>query len=268
MNIKNRQTKARDDSLEKIERIIESQNLLENKLLVIRLDEGQITDKSLTGLIANELMSRYQRPVLLLNKVVNLDENSGSKITWEGSGRGYGKSKLTNFKDFLIGTKLVMYAEGHQNALGVGIEDENIDKFIYFTNEALKNFDFSPAYDVDLIYQYGDMKPADIIELAELKSIWGQGVEEPKIAVENIKVNKSNLNLMSADKNPTLKITLPDGTSLIKFKSCKEEYEKLYSDLGCVTINIVGTCERNVWNGMINPQIIITDYEVVDTQQY
>ena len=263
MNIKNRQTKARDDSLEKIERIIESQNLLENKLLVIRLDEGQITDKSLTGLIANELMSRYQRPVLLLNKVVNLD-----KITWEGSGRGYGKSKLTNFKDFLIGTKLVMYAEGHQNALGVGIEDENIDKFIYFTNEALKNFDFSPAYDVDLIYQYGDMKPADIIELAELKSIWGQGVEEPKIAVENIKVNKSNLNLMSADKNPTLKITLPDGTSLIKFKSCKEEYEKLYSDLGCVTINIVGTCERNVWNGMINPQIIITDYEVVDTQQY
>ena len=276
MNIKNRQTKARDDSLEKIERIIESQNLLENKLLVIRLDEGQITDKSLTGLIANELMSRYQRPVLLLNRVVNemtiLDDNGKpkaiQKITWEGSGRGYGKSKLTNFKDFLIGTNLVMYAEGHQNALGVGIEDENIDKFIYFTNEALKNFDFSPAYDVDLIYQYGDMKPADIIELAELKSIWGQGVEEPKIAVENIKVNKSNLNLMSADKNPTLKITLPDGTSLIKFKSCKEEYEKLYSDLGCVTINIVGTCERNVWNGMINPQIIITDYEVVDTQQY
>ena len=213
-------------------------------------------------------MSRYQRPVLLLNKVINLDENSEPKITWEGSGRGYGKSKLTNFKDFLIGTNLVMYAEGHQNALGVSIEDENIDKFIYFTNEALKNFDFSPAYDVDLIYQYGDMKPADIIELAELKSIWGQGVEEPKIAVENIKVNKSNLNLMSADKNPTLKITLPDGTSLIKFKSCKEEYEKLYSDLGCVTINIVGTCERNVWNGMINPQIIITDYEVVDTQQY
>lgn len=264
MNIKNRQTKARDDSLEKIERIIESQNLLENKLLVIGLDEGQITDTSLTGLIANELMSRYQRPVLLLNKRVS-DEG---KITWEGSGRGYGKSKLTNFKDFLVATGLVMYAEGHQQALGVGITDENFNKFIQITNEMLKNFDFSPAYDVDLIYQYGDIKPTDILELAELKSIWGQGVEEPKIAIEGIKVSKSNLALMSADKNPTLKITLPDGMSLIKFKSCNEEYEKLYSDLGCVTINIVGTCERNIWNGMINPQIIITDYEVVGTLPY
>ena len=134
--------------------------------------------------------------------------------------------------------------------------------------QKLKDFNFTPCYKVDYIFQNDDMNINDILELANLKSVWGQGVEEPLIAIERVKVYKDNVRLMSADKNPTLKITLPNGMSLIKFRSSNEEYESLCSDLGCVTINIVGTCERNVWNGMINPQIIITDYEVVDTQQY
>ena len=73
---------------------------------------------------------------------------------------------------------------------------------------------------------------------------------------------------MSKDKNPTLKITLPNGTSLIKFKSSEEEFNELYSELGCVTINIIGKCEKNVWNFTINPQVIIEDYEIVGRSQY
>ena len=44
---------------------------------------------------------------------------------------------------------------------------------------------------------------------------------------------------MSKDKNPTLKITLPNGISLIKFKSSEEEFNNLYSE-GYITINAVG----------------------------
>ena len=73
---------------------------------------------------------------------------------------------------------------------------------------------------------------------------------------------------MSPDKSPTLKITLSNGTSLIKFKSSQEEYEKLHSETGCVTINIVGKCERNIWNGTVTPQIIIEDYEIINKQEY
>ena len=68
---------------------------------------------------------------------------------------------------------------------------------------------------------------------------------------------------MSKDKNPTLKIKLNNGCSLIRFKSSEEEYEKLYSDLGCVKINVVGRCERNIWNGMTTAQVIISDYEII-----
>jgi hypothetical protein len=35
-------------------------------------------------------------------------------------------SELTNFKEFLMSTGLVEYAEGHANAFGVGIKDCNI----------------------------------------------------------------------------------------------------------------------------------------------
>ena len=274
-NIKNRQTKARDAALEIIERTIKEQNLLENKILVVKLDTFA-TDKNLTGLIANQLMAQYQRPVLLLNKTIQEIECLGTKgerlvlqdISWEGSGRGYDKSKFDNLREFLKESGLVMYAEGHANALGVGIKDFNIDNFINYSNDSLADFDFTPCYKVDFIFVGNDFNGKDIVKIAELKSLWGQGVEEPLVAIENIKLTSSNVTLMSKDKSPTLKITLPNGTSLIKFKSSQEEYEKFYSELGCITINIVGTCGRNEWNGIVEPQIIIEDFEIVNEQKY
>ena len=52
-NIKNRQTKTRDEYLINIENLIEENDLLKNKLLVIQLDSNFGTDKNLTGLVAN-----------------------------------------------------------------------------------------------------------------------------------------------------------------------------------------------------------------------
>jgi single-stranded-DNA-specific exonuclease len=265
LNIKNRQTKARDTSLSVIEQIIETKNLLNHKFLVIKLEPEHAADRNLTGLIANQLMAKYQRPVLLLNQVI---DPTTKQVTWEGSGRGYDKSKFDNLREYLKQTNLIMYAEGHANALGVGVTDENFETFINQVDDDLKEFDFTPCTKVDIIFQADNFNGNDIVDLAELKHVWGQGVEEPFVAVEHINVTKNNLHLMSADKNPTLKITLPNGTSLIKFKSSKEEYESLYSDLGCVTINVVGKCERNVWNGSITPQILIEDYEIVGNTQY
>ena len=257
-NIKNRQTKARDAALENIERIIKEKNLLDNKILAIKLDTFA-ADRNLTGLIANQLMARYQRPVLLLNK---------TEDGWEGSGRGYDKSKFDNLREFLKESELVMYAEGHANALGVGIRDIDFKTFVEYSNRELAEFDFTPCYKVDFIFNGSDFRGKDIVEIAELKSLWGQGVDEPFVAIEHINVSAGNIVLMSPDKSPTLKITLPNGTSLIKFKSSQEEYEKLRSETGCITINIVGKCERNIWNGTVTPQIIIEDYEIVGEQKY
>lgn len=61
------------------------------------------------------------------------------------------------------------------------------------------------------------------------------------------------LHLMSKDKNPTLKITLANGVSIIKFKSSEEEYDSLYSESGATTITVIGKCERNVYLGNTTP---------------
>lgn len=262
-NIKNRQTRTRDATLETIETLIKTNNLLNNKLLVIQLDNIS-ADRNLTGLIANQLMSKYQRPVLILNKVFHND----GVITWEGSGRGYDKSSLKDFRQFCQDTGLVMYAEGHPNAFGCGITDDKIQLFITVTNEVLKNIQFIPSYIVDFIYHNIDVKPEDITDIATLKNLWGQGIEEALIALEDVPVTAENLNLMAKDKNPTLKITLPNKISIIKFKSSEEEFEKLYTEHGKVSINIIGRCSINEWNGIITPQILVEDYEIVSRSEY
>lgn len=255
-NIKNKQTRLRDSNVELIEKIIKEKGLLNNKVLIVPTDFEM--DVNLTGLIANQLMSKYQRPVILLHKKENL---------WEGSGRGYEKSDLHNFKDFVNNSKLIEYGEGHQGAFGIGIKDSNLNSFIEYCNNQLKNYDFSSKYLVDYIYDISNMNPNDILKIAELKSIYGQNLEEPLIAIENIKITSENLKLMSENKNPTLKISLFNGLDLIKFKSSKEEYESLLSD-GCVVINVVGKCNSNEWNGKCSPQITIEDYEVISKMNY
>jgi len=79
--------------LANIEARIEEENLLDNKLLILRVPEEEV-DKNLAGLIANQLANKYARPTLVL-RIIN--ESDGS-ILYAGSGRNYTNSKLENFR--------------------------------------------------------------------------------------------------------------------------------------------------------------------------
>ena len=264
-NIRNRQNKARDASLEIIERIIEEKNLLENQVLAVKLEGKNESNRNITGLIANQIMGRYQRPVLILNRTVHDEDPDNVYVTWDGSGRNANGTDLTNFQEFLQESGYFEFAEGHDNAFGVSIRDEYFADFIEYANEKLKDVDFSPKYTPDVIYFANMVHGSEILKLADLGHIWGQGVEEPTVVITDIKVDKNNLNLFGS----TLKIALPsdEGISLVKFRSSNEEYESLYSELGCVTINVVGKCSRNTgWDD--KPQIIIDDYEIVGRTAY
>ena len=270
-NIKNRQTKTRDASLEIIEQLIEEQNLLDNKVLLIKLGEAQRT--TLGGLIANQLMSIYQRPVLILSKTEHdvLDEQGkvvDTEFWWEGSGRGPNVPGLEDCKAFYESSNLVEYGQGHANAFGIGIRDVNIDEFLNWCNNALKDFDFTPNYKVDFIIEAKRMTDSkfDLYNLIEYSDIWGQEVQQPLIAIKDLVITKENLQLM---KGTTLKIIAPaePDISLIRFRSSEQEYEILCApDLGCVTIDVIGVCERNSYND--KPQIIIKDYIIKDRQDY
>lgn len=276
-NIKSRQTKARDNTLATVKQIIKQNNLLDHKILIICIPKETYIEKNLTGLIANQLMAEYQRPVLLLNETqyeMEVFDTFGNletvltRKTWEGSARGYDKSALTDFRKFCLDKQWApWYAEGHANAFGFGIFDDALPMFIQECDNELKDFEFTPCYSVDFIFNADNFNPKDIIEIADLKSLWGQGIEEPYIALTNVRVSKGNIQLMSPDKNPTLKITLPNGTSMIKFKFSKKEFEKLNVE-GYLVLDVVGRCEINAWGGRVNAQIIMEDYDIVNAVQY
>ena len=256
-NVRNRQKKARDNGFEYVEQIIAANNLDKNKIIVVQVSED--LDKNLTGLIANQLMAKYQKPVLLVRET---DEG-----LLQGSARGYDKSELKDLKSFLLESGFMEYAEGHAAAMGVGIYKDKVNALVDYSNTVLANYDFSACYDVDYEYTSNDFKAQDIIDIGSMKSLWGKGVDEAMVVIKGIKITSNNITLMSANKNPTIKITLQNGTSLIKFGASQAEFESLKSS-GYTEIDVIGTCAINEWQGMITPQILIKDYEVVGKQDY
>lgn len=256
-NVKNRQTRAQDAGMELIENLIEKNNMMEHKVLLFLLEPGQI-EKNIAGLCANKIMAKYQRPCCILTKVEN---------TYQGSARGCDKTGINNFKEICENTGVIMYAEGHQGAFGLGIATENIDKFIEKTDEALKDTSEEPVYFVDYIYDGVNVKPENILDIATLEDLWGKDMDESFIAIKDLKVSKDMVTLMSPDKKPTLKITLPNKVSLIKFGSNQEEYETFLTE-GYIKIDVVGKCNANVWNGYTTAQLLIEDYQIVGQSKY
>ena len=151
---------------------------------------------------------------------------------------------------------------------GLGIREDNIDNFIAATDKLLKDMSDEPMYYVDYIYNGVDIKSSNILLIASLEDLWGKDMDESLVAIENLKITKDMITLMSPDKKPTLKISLPDKISLIKFNSNQEEYENLLSDTGSININIIGKCSKNEWMGNISAQILIEDYEIIGKSKY
>ena len=258
-NVKSRQKKMRDAGYEAIESLIEENNLLDNKILVACLPKDVKVESTLRGLIANQLMSKYQRPVLVLSEM---------KDSWEGSGRNYDKmATFTEFKDFVARCPGVMYAEGHQGAFGCGITKKDYNDFIDYSNAALKDIDFSPCYGVDFIFQGNNVSKYDILEIGNLADLWGKGLDEPYVALENVPFTKDDIQLLSPDRRPTLKLTHPNGIEFVKFGIDPAVYEELKKH-SRISMNIVGRCSVNMFGGAATGQILIEDYEVIQAVDY
>ena len=298
-NVKARQTKAQDAGLDLLEQMIQKQNLLDHKVLLFLLEPGQI-DKNIAGLCANKIMAKYQRPVCILTKVIEqkkieqkepitvnfIDKGNGMMImnwneqppfdppytitisSYQGSARGCDKVGINDFKSICAETGVCEYCTGHPGAFGLGIKEENIQEFIKKTDAALTNMPDEATYHVDYIYQVNNINPDDILSIANMEDLWGKDMDQPLICIEHIKVS-SDMVTVYQKKDNTLKITLPNGISLMKFKATDEQCYKLQNQgFGYMELNIIGTCFKNEWMGNISPQIFIQDYEIIDSNEY
>lgn len=146
----------------------------------------------------------------------------------------------------------------HANAHGLGIAESRVEDFVTATNKLYKDIPQEPVYWVDFIWDLNHINPDIILTIADAKDYWGQELPEPYVVITNIPLDSCNVQLLSADKNPTIKITLPNGVAVMKFKASQELYEQMMKPNQ--TINAVCRCNANTWNYRTTPQLIIEDY--------
>lgn len=263
VNVKSRQKKAQDNSLNYVEELIAEDNLLDNKILIARVPED-IVDKNLAGLIANQIANKYARPTLILR--ITKDEEGNT--LYAGSGRNYSNSKLDNFREFCLDTNLVSYSQGHAQAFGTAIPANNYEEFVKETNKELEDFDFSPCYLVDLEVTMDQLTDQEIFSLGSNADLWGQQLDEPLIAIKNIELTKDSIQFIGSNKN-TLKITFPNRKiSILKFNVKEEEKLLLSPEDGKIEITAIGKCAINHYNGNITPQILLEDFEIVNRKKW
>ena len=170
-NAKKRQTTAVDRSI----RIIENElQIKDTDRAIVYVDENQELTFELSGLIANKLLSQYNRPVILLRhfKHGDIDE-------LRGSARGKSVEGLDNLKDMLSGITGVQKAEGHAFAFGVGIDKDMLSEFKQHLDLALHQVDFNVnLYMIDLIAKYNELN-IPMAEVIAREDIWGHGVDKP-----------------------------------------------------------------------------------------
>jgi single-stranded-DNA-specific exonuclease len=201
-------------------------------------DEG-----SITGLVATKLASKLQKPVLLVHHV------NGKYV---GSGRGHEKT-LPSLKDWCNETGLVEFAQGHANAFGISIFEENFEAFKQKAKD-VKPQEF--VYEVDL-WLHGKVDKKAILDVEENKHLFGGKVHDPLFAFTGIKVNKQYIR-----QRGSMLTFFYNGVEFIMYGTPEGLFESLtYNFDSFITMDFVGRPSVNTWGGKATPQLVLLDCE-------
>ena len=255
-NNKNHQDDAVTKTMELAELIIKDDKLEYNEVIMLIINSST---KNLNGLVANKLAAKYQRPVLVMQ-----ERESEKGIIYEGSARGYDKSDLKDFKEFISNSGIIEYAQGHKNAFGIGILKKNFEAVQNYCNDNLHMG--GVKYEVDYIWEANNVPTTDVVTIASYKHLWGQKVEEPLIALEKLRLTDANVSFIGR-LGKTLRIDT-DKYSIIKFYVTDEEKEALTPNGETWTANLIVTCDKNEWNGRVTPQFKLMDIEIVSKDKW
>lgn len=253
-NARTRQNTTKDKIVEQLLFQIQSNFLLDNKILFVELPETLNCPSTLTGLVAMQLCAKFNKPTLVGRITSNGDI--------EGSARGVNNSELTSLKSFLDQSHYFKYAEGHDQALGFGIKKDNVFNFLSYANNELKDYNFEDSsYNVDFERSANDDDLINLVmELGANKDLWGSNCPEPLLYIHHINLDKKDIQIIGARKD-TVKFT-KYGITYIQFFA-KDLIQEL-SQYETFQINLIGRASINEWNGMVTPQILIQDYEVLN----
>ena len=256
-NARSRQNKLLETNTEKLEMRVHKLGLLENKILVVPLQDDDDFPSELNGLIAMRLSSKFKKPTM----VVRLNDEGYLR----GSIRGVANSPLSDFKQFLTDSGLFEYVAGHAQAAGASFREKDLEALNSYANEELKDADFGESYyDVNFIRSAADEDVKDLIfDLSRYPEVWGSKNPEDKVCIKDINITQKDIQVIGA-RQDTLKIE-KFGVVYIKFFA-KDLIKELQSYGEELKLNIVGHTNINTWGGRQTPQLFIDAVEVLDGQ--
>lgn len=233
----------------------ESKRLAEEEVVIDDVNAKvlicNIAEKSpFTGLVANRLMSQYNKPILLTH---NKDDGNS-----DGSGRS-----PVEIIDRLNECPYFNYAQGHPCAMGVSYKLEYLEQI----KEYLEKLEL-PVPTIDVLTTYNKNATPDVHLIDTLNNydwLWtasGSKVTKPYFGF-NMKIKREDI-MFIGRSGTTMKFHIGDW-DFIKFfcsNKWKEETFEGISDKSMLNITLIGTPQWNEYMGNKTPQIVIEKIEI------
>lgn len=219
-----------------------------------------VSNTEIVGLTAMNLASKYKRPVMM-------GTQNTKKGILGGSLRVNNGFPDINFKDTIIKSGLVPFAQGHQQAAGFSFPLSNKEKLQQYFRDIYGNEVLQSEHIVDfIISNISDIAPSDFFLIQTYKNLWGKGIEEPTFVIENIPFYPMNLDVLGK-KSDTVKYTY-SKIEFMFFRCSSEEQilrianGKDYDPKKQYTITVVGKLGISSFAGRTKNQMIVDDYEI------
>ena len=249
-NAKSRQDKLRDSLCEELKEDVDP----DDKILMLAAPDH--ADPGIIGLAAMKLADWSGKPCILLR-----DQGGG---VYSGSCRNCHNSPVADFKELVNSTRLFAYAQGHPGAFGCSIYEDCLLDAKERLNEAMENIEYDDTIYCDFVLKAEDVGFNFVKTIDDSKWIYGSGIEEPVIALENVCVSVDDCVIMGANSDSVAFMT--GGIKYCKFK-CDFSDDLLSFAEGVVAnelvLNVVGKASINEYKGTSTAQFIIDDYEIV-----
>lgn len=250
-NIRGKQNRQKEKAMAFLDERIMANKLHENAILIVTTskDDAVTVPKTMTGLVAMELVKKYRKPVLVLRP-----RTIKKKLHYFGSGRANKTKGFESFRDALNKSEIVVFAQGHDMAFGTGVAADKKQDLIDYLNLHYGHINFgSSNVEVDYIFENGDLDVKMLKDFAEHVEIYGNGIAQPKFVFKML-LSKDNLAVIGAKRN-TVRINYK-GISFIKFRAA-ELAEEIDNMSGLAEVTLIGRSQINEFMGKRSVQIII-----------
>ena len=247
-----KQNRSRDKS---VKLLLDKAEECENDKVAV-IDATSEIDQSLTGLVAIRISEAINKPVLLVRK--HNDELAGS-------GRAFNNCPIEDFRALTEQCPYITLAQGHNAAFGTALLAENLENVRNWFNEKLDSVSMDQVYAVDFILDVDDIDVGFIQTIDKHQDLWGQGLAEPLVAIENITIKHSDIHVQGKNFDSIaftvndikyVMFKLPDTDALLAWASSWED------DDSEIVLNIVAKVSLNEYHGVYTPQCMIEAYTI------